>query len=81
MALDPAKKAEAPDLAAKVKEAIESHAKELAEDEIKRAVADFERHLRELVGKVAIAVGSYYSIQRLGTDLVITVKLGGKDGG
>ena len=49
---------------------------EAQEAVIKDAVADFEKVIRQIVGKVAINVSNYYSIERSGPNLVITVKVG-----
>lgn len=65
-----------PNLEERVHAAIEEHAKDLLETEIKRAVVEYERRLRELVGKVAISVSGTYSIATLGQELVIRVNLG-----
>lgn len=42
---------------------------------IARAVAEFEKAVRQSVGSVALHVSNHFSIQRMGQDIVITVKM------
>lgn len=48
---------------------------EAKEAVVKKAVADFEKLVRERVGAVAISLLDYYDIQHNGPNLVITVKI------
>lgn len=57
---------------------------EMAEHEkqkaIEEAVKEFERNLRDTIATVAVKVANYYSIERLGPNLLITVKIDDKKG-
>jgi hypothetical protein len=54
---------------------IHDHAKALTETSIKAAVSKFEQELRLSIGQTAISVADFYSMQRLGSELIIHVKL------
>lgn len=45
------------------------------EEVVKQATAEFDKRIRKIVGTVAVELSNYYSVQRLGSDLLITVKL------
>jgi hypothetical protein len=42
---------------------------------MKKAVEEFEAALRDAIGRVAINVTNYYSVEMNGSNLVITVRL------
>lgn len=54
-----------------IKETVDAAREQL----VKEAVAEFEKQVREIVGKTAINVSNMYSLQRHGNELVIHVKL------
>ena len=47
---------------------------------IKEVVKEFEIRVRETVGQASIKVANYFSIQRMGPDLVIRVQIEGRGG-
>lgn len=47
---------------------------EVKERAVKKAVEDFERQLREKMAGYTLNVLSYFSVQRHGSDIVITVR-------
>jgi len=55
--------------------ALETYIAEKREEVIKAAIVDFEHQVRESVGRVSLAILDAYSVERLGTDLVIRVKI------
>jgi len=55
--------------------AIESQVDAEKEQIIKTAVAEFEKRIRTIVGQMTIELAQYYSIERLGSDLVIRVRI------
>ena len=60
--------------------AINNQVLELREWAIANAVKKFEEDLRAKVGTVAINLANYYSVERMGGNLVITVRLEGLNG-
>lgn len=58
-----------------VRAAIETQVAEIKKRIIEVAVEDFRQQVRGAVGNVAIKLSELYSIQRLGTELVIHVEL------
>jgi len=58
-----------------LKKVLEQRIKDLKERIVKEAVAGFEKELREIVGRVTLDLSSYYSVERLGGDLRITVHI------
>lgn len=58
------------------KQAIQIKADELREAAIKEATAQFEKDLRQAVGHAAISLTNFYSVQHLGPDLHLTVRIG-----
>jgi hypothetical protein len=58
-----------------IRAAIDKVVSNLQEEIISAAVKDFEFDLRKRIAQVAVTVADYYSVQRLGPDLVIHVKL------
>ena len=58
-----------------VHEAISKAAKDVQETVIQQAVKDFEVLLRKQIGEIAITLANYYSIERLGHDLIIRAQL------
>lgn len=60
--------------------AINNQVLELREWVIANAVKQFEEDLRAKVGTVAINLANFYSVERRGESLVITVRLEGLDG-
>ena len=59
-----------------IRTSIQQHADAIREDCIKAAVAEFETRLRQAVGRAAIDLSNHFSVQRLGQDLVISVRVG-----
>jgi hypothetical protein len=57
-----------------IRQTVNAEIEQVKEDIIKDAVSSFEKQIRKVVGFVTIDVANYYSIQRSGTDLCITVK-------
>lgn len=43
---------------------------------IEEAVKEFERNLRDMIATAAVKVANYYSVERMGPNLLITVKIG-----
>jgi predicted Zn-dependent protease with MMP-like domain len=62
-------------LVSAIKNAVVTAAKEEQERLIVEAVQTFEKRLRTAVGNVAINVSDFFSVQRLGPELVIHVKV------
>lgn len=54
-----------------IHDAIQKHIDSAKEQVIKDAVAEFEKSVRESVGKVSISLAEYFSIQRVGQDIII----------
>ena len=46
----------------------------IVEEETKKAIAEVERRLREQVGSIATRICTYSKFERIGVDLVISVK-------
>lgn len=45
------------------------------EEVIKLAVKEFEHRIREVCAKTSINLANYYSVERMGANLLITVKM------
>lgn len=58
-----------------IQEGIQSLVNEARERTIQVAVKTFADEVRRIVCGSAVNIANYYSIQRMGTDLVITVKM------
>jgi hypothetical protein len=58
-----------------IHEALDKKLKELKEQIIRDAITTFDNELRAAVGTAAIKISEYYSMERLGPNLVITVRL------
>jgi hypothetical protein len=58
-----------------LKQAIQERVNEARERIVQVAVETFEKEVRQLIGSVAVNLSQFYSIQRLGPDLVIHVKM------
>ena len=58
-----------------VNDALAKQVEGAKEQVIKQAVQEFEEKVRTAVGNVAIRVAEYYTVQMLGSQLIITVKL------
>lgn len=58
-----------------IEKAISSAVEEHKEELIAAAVEEFEKRVRKVVGEVALHVSNHFSIQRMGKDIVITVKM------
>jgi len=56
---------------------IAKHVTNLKERVITDAVNQFEKDLRAKMGTVALNLANYYSVERMGGNLVITVRLEG----
>lgn len=59
-------------------QAIEGEVAQIREQLIKGAVAMFEREVRVALGRAAIDVTNYFSVQRQGPELVIRVQIEAK---
>ena len=57
--------------------AVAQEAADIKEECIQAAVKDFEKKVREVVGKVAINVADFYSIERVGTAIHVKIDTGG----
>jgi len=58
--------------------AIKSEIDRQREKVIEEAVAEFEEKVRKAVGQVVLQLSDYYSVERLGAELVIHVKIEGE---
>lgn len=58
----------------KIEEAIEKRIETIREEIIEEAVAQFKIFVRQEVGKAAISVANYYSVQKTATEFIITVR-------
>lgn len=58
-----------------IEKAISSAVEEHKEELTAAAVEEFEKRVRKEVGEVALHVSNHFSIQRMGQDIVITVKM------
>lgn len=56
--------------------AVHSEAERLRETAIQVAVANYEKELREALGKTAMGIASYYDVEKVGQRLIITVRMG-----
>ena len=59
----------------RVAEGLATAVEEIRQDVIKTAVKDFETRIRERVGKTAINLASFYSVQRMGQEIIINVRI------
>ena len=62
-------------LESRIAVAVEGIAAGLREAAIKKAVEDFETALRKQVGVTAISLLEYYSVEHVGPELVIRVRI------
>jgi len=53
-----------------VKEQIEK----AKEESVSQATEQFQKRVKEIIGNVAMDISSYYSIERIGQDILIRVK-------
>jgi hypothetical protein len=53
--------------------AVSNEVKEVTDKIIDKAKADLDREIRAIVGKLALTVSDYFSVERLGRDVRITV--------
>jgi hypothetical protein len=58
-----------------IHKALDEHISELREKVIANAMQEFERGVREQVGKFAINLAKYYSVERMGDNLQIVVTI------
>lgn len=58
-----------------VHKAIQEQVDKAKEEIIQTVMKDFEKKIRETVGKVAITLANYYSVQTLGNELIIRVQI------
>jgi hypothetical protein len=58
-----------------IAEILEQEISKVREEVIAAAVAEYEAKVRKAVGNAAVQVSEFYSVHRMGNDLVITVKL------
>ena len=56
-----------------IRKAIEERAKQIAEEQVKEAVAKFDKQLREAIPVVACSVAHYYQVQEYNNRIVITI--------
>lgn len=56
-----------------IRKAIEDRAKQIAEEQIKQSVLNFDKQLREAIPVVACSVAHYYQVQEYHNRIVITV--------
>ena len=61
----------------RIHNAIEQRAGEIREEIIEAAVADFRYKITNLILNVAIDVSKYYSIQTMGGEVIMTVRMQG----
>lgn len=54
---------------------IQSAVDRLKDEIAASAVKEFDREVRKIIGNASINMANYFSVQRLATDLVITVKM------
>ena len=59
----------------RIHNAIEQRAGEIREEIIEAAVADFRYKITNLILNVAIDVSKYYSIQTMGGEVIVTVRM------
>lgn len=62
-------------IAASICKSLESHLEAAKETAIKKAVTDFEAELRRTIANYAIQMTDYFSVDRVGQDIVIHVKV------
>lgn len=55
-------------------ETISAQVESIKEEIVKAAVEKFEKEIKKAVGQVAIALSNYFSVERMGSDLLIRVK-------
>jgi hypothetical protein len=60
--------------------AVAQEAADIKEECIQAAVKDFEKKVREVVGKVAINVADFYTVERMGTVLSVRIQTGDTNG-
>ena len=58
-----------------IRAAIRERIEEAKEEIIERAVCEFDKEVRKLVGAVAVNIANMYSIQSLANELVIRVRI------
>ena len=62
-----------------IKNGIQARVDDAKETFIQNALRQYEKELRDRVGRAAIEISRYFTIEHVGTNLVITVKMeGGK---
>lgn len=45
------------------------------EEVVKSAVAEFDRQVRQEIGHASVAIANYFSVERVGPNLVITIRI------
>lgn len=66
-------------LAQQLEQAVQKEVKErvdkLREELVKKYTDEFERKVRELIGRVSLSLASHYSIEHVGGEVLIRVKI------
>lgn len=62
---------------ASLHEAMAQRITRIVEDEAKKAADETQRRVRQMVGEIVSEVATFYSFEKRGQDLVITVKFPG----
>jgi hypothetical protein len=62
-------------IAAAIEQALDKQIAEVKEQIIRRAVEEFNKEVREITAKTALKVSDCFSIERMGTDVIIRVKV------
>jgi hypothetical protein len=60
-----------------IEEALKTRIAEVIDEEVADVQSRVERRVRDLVGAVATSVASRYSVERMGDDVLIRVKIEG----
>ena len=64
----------------RIKAAVAQEIADLKEEFIQNAVKDYEKKVREVVGKVAINVADFYTVEKFGTVLHVKIETGATNG-
>lgn len=62
-----------------IQASIQKQVFETKEKVMKMALQEFELSLRDLLGRTAINIANYFTVERMGQNLVITVKLAAEE--
>jgi len=58
-----------------VRELIQKHVDEAKEEVVKMAIEEFTRRVRKIAAETAIMLQNYYSVEKIGQELIIRVKI------